>query len=168
MFIGNKNIKPYIGNKWLKAVYKGATLIYRRAVDTPITLLKSSYSSNETIYPYNVNATIYKDIDLALYKGVQFYVKGASIGANHHGGHTYINVAAYDDSDNNQIGKAQIASGYCNYQGEQTRSSEKGKTLQFEFTKNKGTATLKVVGTGDGTNCTGTNWSLSDVILLAR
>lgn len=140
--------------------------VWNCAVDMPITLLKSSASAGDPCYAYNINATIYKNIDLSLFKGVQFYVSDAYVNALHIGGNTSISVVASDGETN--VGSVGIASGWVDSAGTRHTSSNKGKVLTIKFTSDEGMADLKVVGATDGTPSSAARWSLSNVFLLAR
>ena len=167
MFVGNKKVVgAYLGKRVVKAIYKGAKVVWKRVIDTPITLLRSSASAGDPCYAYNINATIYENIDMSLYKGIQFYVDKAYVNALHTGGHTSINVVAYEGETN--VGSQTIASCTNGNNGEQWLSSNAGKTLTLEFTSDEGLATLKVVGSTDGTPSSKAEWALSNAVLLAR
>lgn len=167
MFLSDNKIKGcHIGNQIIKAIYKGATVIWKRVVDTAITLLRSSAYAGDPCYAYNINATIYENIDMSLYKGIQFYVDKAYVNALHSGGHTSISVVAYEGETN--VGSQTIASCANGNNGEQWLNSNAGKTLTLEFTSDEGMADLKVVGSTDGTPSSKAEWALSNAVLLAR
>lgn len=159
--------------------------IWKKVVDKVISLLVSSKVSNAQCYPYNANATIYKNIDLSLYKGIQFYVYYATIGCSHEGGSANLLVAAFASGTtevdlltnntknlNGNKGYISIASAYRGYvsagNNKEYRTSTSQKTLTFDFTESEGEVDLFVVGIGSGAPTPDYNWSLSNAILLAR
>ena len=164
--------------------YKGED-VWKKVVDKAISLLVSSRVNNTQCYPYNANATIYKNIDLSLYKGIQFDVYYATIGCSHEGGNANLLVVAFASGTtevdiltnntknlNGNKGYISIASAYRGYSSannnKEYRTSTYQKTLTFDFTESEGEVDLFVVGIGSGAPTPDYNWSLSNAILLAR
>lgn len=152
----------YLVTRW----FHNGVNIWNYVVDTAITLLTSSASAGNPCYAYQISKTIYEDIDMSLFKGVQYYVDNATINALHTGGNASINVVAYEGEE--VVGQQTIASGWVDWTGKGYESSSAKKTLTLEFTKDVGMATLKVVGTTDGTPSSKAAWALKDAVLLAR
>lgn len=155
------------GHKVKKWFHNGVN-VWNYIVDTAITLIVSSKNSaGALIWPYELNAKIYENIDMSLYKGIQVYVDAADIDCNFSNNGCYLRVTACNDGNfDNNLGFVQIASCYNNGSGT-TNTSEKGKTVNFEFTTDNGFTDLYVLGMGGGTS-DGGSWSLSNAILLAR
>ena len=152
--------------------------VFKAAVNKAITLITSVYSTSSEKWPYNANAAIYKNVDLSLYKGVQFYVDAAKIKCDFKGYNNNLYVVALPSGTTiyteqgvdvtNAKGTIQIAYATRNAAGEETRTSQAGKTLTLNFTATSGTVDLAVIGRGSGSTSTGITWQLSNVILLAR
>lgn len=140
--------------------------VWKKAVDTAITFSPSSMSKGGG-YPYHLNATIYRGIDLSLYKGIQFYVSEAYIDVDFKNATNMLSVCAYDSSTGTSIGEHWIASNYRYSNDTYTNNSCAGLTLTITFTQDTGTGEIRVVGTGTST-CDGGRWKLSNAVLLAR
>lgn len=144
--------------------------VWSKAENTAITFSPTSMSKSGKHYPYDLNATIYRGIDLSLYKGIQFYVSSAYIDVDNKDQSTSIGVYAYNSNTGTSIGGVGIASNHRHdVDGEKVFSptSQAGKTLTITFTENTGTGEIRVVGGGTCT-CDDGNWALSNAILLAR
>ena len=153
--------------------------VFKAAVNKAITLITSVYSTSSEEWPYNANAAIYKNVDLSLYKGVQFYVDAAKIKCDFKGGYNnnlYVvalpsGTTIYTEQGvdlTNAKGTIQIAYAYRDGNDNETRTSQAGKTLTLNFTATSGMVDLAVIGRGSGSTSTGITWQLSNVILLAR
>ena len=153
-----KGGKLYLGSKRVKKVYKGAELLWSDVVDTAITITNSSKSSSNTVWPYQIDGTLYAGIDMSLYKGVRIYVSVAYISAS------FANTTAriYLVAGNNNI---EIA-GCQNYGSGTSNSSLAGTTQTILFNGDSGMTDFRIVGDGP-TTCKYV-YELANAVLLAR